>query len=88
MRRTRYTEEQIVRILSEAESGVKVEDLLRKHGISRNTFYRWRSKYGGLEVSDVRRMKGLQEENRRLKKMVADLMLELDAVKAVLQKKW
>jgi len=88
MRRTRYTEEQIVRLLSEAESGVKVEDLLRKHGISRNTFYRWRSKYGGLEVSDVRRMKGLQEENRRLKKMVADLMLELDAVKAVLQKKW
>jgi len=69
-------------------SKVKVEDLLRKHGISRNTLYRWRAKYGGLQVSDVRRMKQLEEENQRLKKMVANLMLDLEAVKAVLQKKW
>lgn len=88
MRKTRFQEEQIVRILQEAEAGVKVEDLLRKHGISRNTLYRWRAKYGGLQVSDVRRMKQLEEENQRLKKMVANLMLDLEAVKAVLQKKW
>jgi putative transposase len=88
MQRKRYTEEQIVRILGEAEGGVTVEELTRKYGVSRNTIYRWRSKYGGLEVSDVRRMKELEEENRRLKKIVADLTLEIDAVKRVLKKKW
>ena len=88
MQRKRYTEEQIVRILGEAEGGVTVEELTRKYGVSRNTIYRWRSKYGGLEVSDVRRMKELEEENRRLKKIVADLTLEIDAVKHVLKKRW
>ena len=88
MQRKRYTEQQIVRILGEAEAGVTVEELTRKYGVSRNTIYRWRSKYGGLEVSDVRRMKQLEEENRRLKKIVADLTLEIDAVKHVLKKKW
>ena len=88
MRRKRYTEEQIVRILGEAEAGVKVEELVRKYGVSRNTIYRWRSKYGGMEVSDVRRLKELEEENRRLKKIVGDLTLEIDAVKSVLKKKW
>ena len=88
MQKNRYTEEQIVRILGEAESGIKIEELIRKYGVSRNTIYRWRSKYGGLAVSDVRRMKQLEEENRRLKQIVADLTLEIDAVKHVLQKKW
>lgn len=86
MQKKRYTEEQIVRILGEAEAGVKVEDLVRKYGVSRNTIYRWRSKYGGMEVSDVRRLKELEEENRRLKKIVGDLTLEIDAVKSVLKK--
>jgi putative transposase len=88
MQKKRYTEEQIVRILAEAEAGVKVEELTRKYGVSRNTIYRWRSKYGGLEISDVRRMKELEEENRRLKRIVADQTLEIDAVKHVLKKKW
>jgi len=88
MQKKRYTEEQIVRILGEAEAGVKVEELTRKYGVSRNTIYRWRSKCGGLEISDVRRMKELEEENRRLKRIVADQTLEIDAVKHVLKKKW
>jgi len=86
MRRKRYTEEQIVRILGEADSGVTVKDLVRKYGVSRNTIYRWRSKFGGMEVSDVRRMKELEEENRRLKQIVAIQQLEIGAVKHVLKK--
>ncbi len=88
MRRKRYTEEQIVRILGEAEAGMTVEDLVRKYGVSRNTIYRWRSKYGGMEVSDVRRLKELEEENRRLKQIVANQQLEIEAVKHILKKKW
>ncbi len=88
MRRKRYTEEQIVRILGEAEAGMTVEDLVRKYGVSRNTIYRWRSKYGGMEVSDVRRLKELEEENRRLKQVVANQQLEIEAVKHILKKKW
>ena len=88
MKRKRYSEEQIVRILKEAEAGMKVDDLLRKYGIARNTLYRWRSKYGEMEVSDVRRLKELEDENRRLKRIVADQVLELEAAKAVLKKKW
>ncbi len=87
MRRKRYTEEQIVRILGEAEAGMTVEDLVRKYGVSRNTIYRWRSKYGGMEVSDVRRLKELEEENRRLKQIVANQQLEIEAVEHIL-KKW
>ena len=88
MKRKRYTEEQIVRILQEAEAGVKVDDLIRKYGIARNTLYRWRSKYSDMEVSDVRRLKELEDENRRLKKLVAEQALEIEAAKAVLKKKW
>lgn len=88
MQKKRHTEEQIVRILGEAEAGIKIDELTRKYGVSRNTIYRWRSKFGGMEVSDVRRLKELEEENRRLKRIVGDLTLEIDAVKSVLKKKW
>lgn len=88
MRKTRFSEEQIIGILNEAERGAKVKDLCRRHGISEQSFYRWRSKYGGLEVSEARRLKELEDENRRLKQMVADLSLDNQALKAVLGKKW
>ena len=88
MRKNRYTEEQIVRILKESESGVKTEELLRKYGVARNTFYRWRQKFGGMELSDVKRMKQLEEENRQLKQIVANQALEIAAVQAILKKKW
>ena len=88
MRRSRFTEEQIIGILKEALAGAKVSDLVRKHGISEHTFYRWKAKYGGMEVSDARRLKQLEEENRRLKTAVADLTLDNQALKAVLGKRW
>jgi putative transposase len=88
MRKSRYTEEQIIGILKEAEAGMPTADLVRKHGISPQTFYRWKSKYGGLEVSEARRLKQLEDENHRLKKIVADQALDNEAMKAALRKKW
>ena len=83
MRTSKFREEQIIAILKEAEDGMKTDDVCRRHGISRQTFYRWRSKYGGLEVSEARRLKKLEEENRRLKQLVADLTLDNAILKDV-----
>jgi putative transposase len=86
MKGTRYTEEQIVGILKEHEAGVSTEDLCRRHAISQQTFYRWKAKYGGLEVGDAQKLKALEDENRRLKRLVADLALDNAALKDVLSK--
>ena len=86
MKRGRFSEEQIIGVLKEAEAGAKVGELCRRHGISEATFYAWRSKYGGLEVSELRRLRQLEEENRRLKGSVADQALDLRALKDVLAK--
>ena len=88
MRKRRFNEEQIVRILKEAEAGVTVKELSRKHNISDATFYSWRKKYGGLEVSDAKRLRALEDENKRLKKVLAETILENAAIKDVLGKKW
>ena len=84
----RYSEEQIIGILKEAESGISVADLTRRHGIAEGTYYRWKSKFGGLEVSEAKRLRALEEENRRLKTMVADLMLDNKILKDVNSRKW
>jgi putative transposase len=88
MKRKRHSEEQIIAILKEHETGMKTADLCRKHGVSEGTFYNWKAKYGGLEVSEARRMKGLESENVRLKKLLADAMLDNAALKDLLAKKW
>ena len=88
MKAKRFTEEQIIGILKQAQAGMKIVDLCRTHGISDATFYNWRTKYGGMEVSDAKRLKQLEEENRKLKQMLADTMLENKAIKDVLSKKW
>ena len=88
MKAKRFTEEQIIGILKQAQAGIKVVDLCRQHGISDVTFYTWRSKYGGMEVSDAKRLKLLEDENKKLKQMLADSMLEIKAIKDVLSKKW
>ena len=88
MKRSRFTEAQIIGVLKEAEAGVKTSDLLRKHGISEQTLYRWKAKFGGMTVSEARRLKLLEDENRRLKHLVADLTLDNQALKAVVGKKW
>ena len=88
MKGKRFTEEQIIRVLKEAESGLKVSDLCRQRGISEATYYRWKSKYGGLEVSEAKRLRALEEENRRLKQLVADKELDILGLRAALSKKY
>ena len=88
MKRSRFTEEQIVGVLKEHEAGTPTADLCRKHGISQATFYNWKAKFGGLEVSEAKRLKGRGDENARLKKLLADAMLDNAALKDLLSKKW
>ena len=88
MKRSRFTEEQIIAILREQETGVPVADLCRKYGLSSPTFYKWKAKYGGLDVSEARRLRALEDENAKLKRMLADAMLDNVAVKDLLGKKW
>ena len=87
MKRSKFTEQQIVGVLKQAEAGVPVKDLCRKIGISEQTFYNWKAKYGGLGVSELKRLRELEAENAKLKKMYADLALENEAIKAVLNRK-
>lgn len=84
----RFNEAQIIGVLQEQEAGSKVADLCRRHGISEATFYNWKAKYGGMTVSEAKRLKSLEEENRRLKKLVADLTLDKDILQETLSKKW
>lgn len=84
----RFTEEQIIGFLREADSGVPVKDLCRRHGFSEASYYLWRNKFGGMNVSDAKRLKALESENARLKKLLAESMLENEAVREVLRKKW
>ena len=88
MKGKRFLEEQIIGVLKEAEAGIPLADLLRKHGIAPGTFYRWKARFGGMEVSDARRLKQLEDENRRLKRLVADQALDIVMLKDVCAKKW
>lgn len=88
MKKKRYNEEQIIKAIKEHEAGVKVDDICRKLGISQGTFYNWRSKYAGLEINEAKRLRELESENSKLKKLLADKLLEVEAMKDVLSKKW
>lgn len=88
MKTSRFTDSQIISVLKQAEAGAPVPELCREHGISSATFYKWRSKFGGMEVSMVARMKELEDENRRLKKMYAEAQLSADLLKEAMSKKW
>ena len=85
---TRYSEEQIIRILKEVETGTSISEVCRKYGVAEQTVYRWRSKYGGLDTSELQRLRELEAENARLKKIVAQQVLDIDALKELLTKKW
>jgi putative transposase len=88
MRKSRFGEEKIIRILRQVEVGQAVKDVCREHGVSEATYYRWKSKFGGMDVSEARRLKELEDENRRLKKLVADLSLDKQMLQDVLGRKW
>lgn len=88
MRPSHFREEQIIGVLKQAEAGMKTAEICRQHGISSATYYKWKAKYGGLEVSEARRLRQLEDENRRLKQIVADLTLDNQALKTVLAKKY
>ena len=88
MKRSRFTEEQVIGILREQEAGMKTADVCRKHGISEATFYKYKAKFGGMDVSDARRLKALEEENAKLKKLLAEAMLDNAMLKDVASKKW
>ncbi|MBL3585876.1 transposase [Rhodovulum sulfidophilum] len=88
MKRKRFTEEQIIGVLKESETCAKTDDICRRHGISSATFYSWRKKYGGMEAGDARRLRALEAENAKLKRIVADQMLDMSAMKDLLQEHW
>jgi putative transposase len=88
MKRARFTEEQIIAVLREHEAGAKTSDLARKHGISEATFYNWKAKYGGMDASEAKRLKQLEDENAKLKRLLAETMLDASALRELLAKKW
>ncbi|AQZ51061.1 Transposase [Martelella mediterranea DSM 17316] len=88
MKKQRFTEEQIIGLLKEQEAGAKAADLCRKHGISEATFYNWKAKFGGMEVSEAKRLKALEDENAKLKKLLAEQMMDTAALRELLAKKW
>ena len=88
MRKSRFSDEQIIGIIKEYEAGAKLTELCRRHNISQTTFYKWRAKYGGMAVSDARRLRALEEENGRLKQLLAETMLDNQALKGLLAKNW
>ena len=88
MKKKRFSEEQIIAVLKEAEAGAKVQDLCRKHGISDATFYNWKAKYAGMTVAELRRLRELEAENAKLKRIVADQVLDISALKDLLGRKW